>query len=176
MQRLDPVFLLVITFVLGVLLEVAPVRASEADAVDSEADLPRADAAKPDRAKGPIPGGPNDENALWWNDPKIAKSLSLTDEQREKMGEILKVYRQKVPQDQRPEAFHEALVQGDWKAAHGESEKLAKSAETSVRMRGTLKIDVLSLLSDEQREILVDRYPRLVYQRWRRAMRPASTR
>ena len=176
MQRFAPVFLLVITFVLGALLEAAPVRASDAEAVDAEEDLPKADAPKPGPAKGPIPGGPNDKNALWWNDPKIAKSLSLTDEQRNKMGEILKVYRQKVPQDRRPEAFHEALVQGDWKVAHGESEKLAKSAETSVRMRGTLKIDILSMLSDEQREILVDRYPRLVYQRWRRAMRPASPR
>jgi hypothetical protein len=92
------------------------------------------------------------------------------------MGEILKAYRKKVPQDVRPEAFHETLVQGNWKAARGESEKLAKSAETSVQMRGTLKIDVLSLLSKEQRETLVDRYPRLIYQPWRRAMRGASPR
>ena len=28
----------------------------------------------------------------------------------------------------------------------------------------------------EQREMLVDRYPRLIYQRWRRAMRGASPR
>jgi hypothetical protein len=38
-------------------------------------------------------------------------------------------------------------------------------------MRGTLKIDILSLLSDEQRKTLVDKYPRLIYKPWRRAMR-----
>jgi hypothetical protein len=43
-------------------------------------------------------------------------------------------------------------------------------------MRGTLKIDILSSLSKEQREILVDRYPRLIYKPWRRAMRGASKR
>jgi hypothetical protein len=92
------------------------------------------------------------------------------------MGEILKAYRKKVPQEARPEAFHETLVQGNWKAARNESEKVAKSAQASVQMRGTLKIDVLSLLSKEQRETLVDRYPRLIYRPWRRAMRGASPR
>jgi Spy/CpxP family protein refolding chaperone len=171
MQRLAPVFLFVLTFVLGGLLEAAPVHASDAKIIDARADAPKMEAPK-----APIPGGPNDESALWWDDPAIVKALSLTDEQRKKMGEILKAYRKKVPQNQRPEAFHETLVQGNWKAARSESEKVAKNAETSVQMRGTLKIDVLSLLSKEQRETLVDRYPRLIYRPWRRAMRGASPR
>jgi Spy/CpxP family protein refolding chaperone len=171
MQRLARVFLFVLTFVLGGLLEAAPIHADDVKIIEVQADAPKAG-----RAKAPIPGGPNDESTLWWDETPVVKALSLTDEQREKMGEILKAYRKKVPQDVRPEAFHETLVQGNWKAARGESEKLAKSAETSVQMRGTLKIDVLSLLSKEQRETLVDRYPRLIYQPWRRAMRGASPR
>ena len=126
--------------------------------------------------KVPVPGGPMDENALWWNDPAIVKALSLTDEQREKMSEHLKTYRKNVPPNPKPEAFHETLVQGNWKAANSENEKMAKGTATAVRMRGSLKVDVLSLLSKEQRKIMVDRYPRLIYKPWRRAMRGAATR
>jgi Spy/CpxP family protein refolding chaperone len=171
MQRLAPVFLFALTFVLGGLGESAPAHAEDAELIDAPADAP-----KTGGAKAPIPGGPNDPNALWWEDPTLVEALSLTDEQRKKMGEILSAYRKKLPQIVQPEAFHETLVQGDWKAARRESDKLAKNAETSVQMRGTLKIDVLSLLSKEQRETLVDRYPRVVYQPWRRAMRGAPSR
>jgi hypothetical protein len=90
------------------------------------------------------------------------------------MEAYLETYRKEVPRDRKPEVLHEALVQGDWKAARKESEQLAKSTAKAVRMRGMLKIDVLSLLNDEQRKILVDRFPRLVYKPWRRAMRGAS--
>jgi len=181
MKRLAPVVVLAFAFALGGLLEVAPVQAADDAVVDAAADAPKVDAPKAGvpkagRAKAPIPGGPDDKDALWWNDPKIVKSLSLTDEQREKMGEHLKAYHAKVPRDHKPETFQESLVQGDWKAARKESERLAESAATSVRMRGALKIDVLSLLSKEQRETLVDRSPRLIYKPWRRAMRGASPR
>jgi Spy/CpxP family protein refolding chaperone len=146
MQRLAPVLLFVHAFVLVGLVEATPLHAADPD------------------------------KALWWNDPGIVKILSLTDEQREKMGEYLGAYRKKVPRDRRPEAFHETLVQGDWKAARAENEKLAKTAETSVQMRGKLKIDVLSGLSAEQHKMLVDRYPRLIYKPWRRAMGGTSPR
>jgi Spy/CpxP family protein refolding chaperone len=146
MQRLAPVLLFVHAFVLAGLVEATPLHAADPD------------------------------KALWWNDPGIVKILSLTNEQREKMGEYLGAYRKKVPRDRRPEAFHETLVQGDWKAARAENEKLAKTAETSVQMRGKLKIDVLSGLSAEQHKMLVDRYPRLIYKPWRRAMGGTSPR
>ena len=171
MQRLTPVILFVLTFVLAGFLDAAPVHAVAAEIIDAQADAPKASPAK-----GPVRGGPNDKTALWWNDPKIVKVLSLTDEQRKKMGEYLKAFRKKVPENQRPEAFHETLVQGNWKNARIESEKVAKLAETSVQMRGALKIDVLLLLSEEQHKMLVERYPRLIYKPWRNAMSGASPR
>ena len=172
MQRLAPLFLIVLTIVLGGLLQTPPVHAGDKEVIDdAKLDRPK---ARP--AKASVQGGPSDQKALWWDDPKIVKSLSLTDEQRKKMAEYLKVYREKALRDRKPEAFHEALVQGNWKDAHSQSEKLAKAAETSVRTRGRFKIDILSLLSKKQREMLVDRYPRLIYKPWRRAMREASSR
>ena len=166
MLRFIPVVVVMLTFVLGGLLEAASAQDVDTKVIEVKADSPKA----------PIPGGPNDEDARWWDDPKIVKALSLTDEQRTKMGEYLKAYRKNVPPSQKPDAFHETLVQGNWKAARSASEKIAKNAETAVRMRGALKIDVLSLLSKEQRDTLVDRYPRLIYKPWRRAMRGASPR
>ena len=91
------------------------------------------------------------------------------------MEEHLKAYRTKVPRDARLDAFHETLVQGNWKDARRENEKVAKTAEASVRLRGKLKIDVLSVLSAEQHKTLVDGYPRLIYKPWMRAMRGKSS-
>ncbi len=172
MQTLAAALLFVHALVLAGPLQAAPLHALDSKAIDAKADAPKAGG----RAKAPAPGGPKDQNALWWNDPGIAKVLSLTDEQRAKMAEYLKAYRKKVPRDRRPDAFHETLVQGNWKDARTENEKVSKIAETSVRMRGKLKIDVLSLLSGEQREMLIDRYPRLIYKPWTRAMRGTSPR
>jgi Spy/CpxP family protein refolding chaperone len=171
MQRLAPAVLFLLTFVFAALLEPAPVHAADTKVITVPAGGPKAG-----RGKGAAPGGPQDMTALWWNDPKMVKTLSLTDEQREKMDEKLNAYRKQVPRDRRPEAFHEALVQGEWKDARKESEKVAKLAERSVQMRGTLKIDILSLLDEKQRELVVDRYPRLIYKPWRRAMSEGSQR
>ena len=171
MQRFAPVVLFLLTFFLVAMLEPAPVHADDTKVITVPVGGPKAG-----RGKGAAPGGPEDMTALWWNDPKIVKTLSLTDEQREEMAEKLATYRKAVPRDRRPEAFHEALVQGDWKDARSESAKVSKVAETSVQMRGTLKIDILSLLSKDQHELLVDRYPRLIYKPWRRAMSESSQR
>ena len=53
---------------------------------------------------------------------------------------------------------------------------LAERAETSVGMRGRLKIDVLSVLTEERRKTLIDKFPRLIYKPWARAMRSAAPR
>jgi hypothetical protein len=126
------------------------------------------------RAKVPIKGGPNASDDLWWNDPSLIKALSLTDEQREKMARVLAAYHEKLPTDRSAAAFHETLVQGKWQESRAENDKLARIAELSVRMRGDLKVDVLSLLSAEQHRELVDRCPQLIYKPWLRAMRGAA--
>jgi Spy/CpxP family protein refolding chaperone len=175
MQKFAP-YSSTLAFVLAAVLHTAPIAAVGAEDVDADAGADAVDAPEAGAEKAPIPGGPDDENALWWNDPKIVKDLSLTDEQRQKMSQLLQTYRANVAPNPQMDTFHETLVQGSWKEARAETEKLAAAAGTSVRMRGALKIDVLSLLSKEQLANLVDRYPRLIYQRWRRAMRGAPAR
>ena len=160
MQRFTPVVVFALTFVLGGLFEVAPVHAADEEVEAHRAKAPlqagetKVIEVRADSPKNPVPGGPNDEGARWWEDPKVVKALSLTDEQRKKMGEHLKAYRKKVPA--RPET---GGVPRDPRARQlegrrqREREARQEAPETAVRMRGTLKIDVLSLLSKEQREI-----------------------
>ena len=151
------------------LASAAPLQDVDTKAI-AAADAPKAS------PKAPVPGGLKDENALWWNDPGILKVLSLTDEQRQKMTAYQTEYSKQVPRDRRPDAFHETLVQGDWKLASAENDKVAKMAESSVRLRGKLKIDVLSVLDKKQLQMLADRYPRLIYKPWMRAMRGGAPR
>jgi len=196
MRRLAPILLFVILFIFGGPPAAPPAHASDPEPVAAKPDAAKpeaakADAAKPDatkadvakpdaakagKAKGPTPGGPKDKSALWWDDPKIVEALSLTDEQRKKMTEHVTSYRKNRPRDRKPEAFQEALVQGDWKAAKSQNQKLAESAAEAVQLRGKLKIDILSLLTKQQLESLNDQHPRLIYQPWRRAMRGAAAR
>jgi len=150
-----------------VLVFVSTLAAAPGVAVQAEPKPGKAPAA----AKVAVKGGPADRNALWWNDKKIVKQFSLTDEQRKKMDDCLTSYREKVPEPARRAAFHEALVQGKWDEARAELEKLARLADESVRTRGKLKLDVLSLLTQEQHKKLVDGYPLLIYKPWTRAMR-----
>ena len=171
MQAIAPVILLVLAFALAGFANAAPKQADE-----PEIRVVTVPVQKAARGKAPTPGVPGYPTGLWWNDPKIGKALSLTDEQREKMAESLKAYHKKVPESQTPKMFHETLVQGDWKQARRESDKLGKRAAQSIQLRGTLKISILSLLSEEQLKILVDRYPRLIYKPWRSAMSGESPR
>jgi Spy/CpxP family protein refolding chaperone len=117
-----------------------------------------------------------DGNVLWWNEAAIQKALAITDEQRQKMDAFLAAYREQLPAERRPAAFHETLVQGTWKQAREENGKLSALAGKAVQTRGELKINVLSVLSKEQHQKLVDQYPRLIYKPWMRAMRGSSAR
>lgn len=183
MQRLALVILIGLAFVLAGFAGVEEVDAADPEAADATAaeekvlDAQSKALKKGRRGKGPKgAGGANKTDAIWWDDPRVIKAITLTDEQREKMGEFLESYHKSKPQGRKPETFHETLVQGDWKAARAESKKVADAAGNSVRMRGQLKIDVLSALTDEQRKLVIDKFPRLIYKPWRRAMREDPSR
>jgi Spy/CpxP family protein refolding chaperone len=136
-----------------------------------EVELDAKDMAKAKaQAKAKAKAAAQTKTGLWWNEPGIVKALSLTEKQRKKMGEFHRAFRKTVPENRKMEAFHETLIQGNWKKARAENEKNVKGAMESVRMRGTFKIDILSQLNKEQLQKLVDGYPRLIYKPWRRAM------
>ena len=111
------------------------------------------------------------ESKVWWNTPAVVERLSLTDEQREKMDGYLEAYRQTESGENRRPSFGDALADGNWREARKELKQLEDQAVASIRVRGELKINVLSALSDDQRKTLVERYRRLITQRWTQAMR-----
>lgn len=110
------------------------------------------------------------ESMVWWNSPSVVEQLSLADEQRAKMDGYLRAYRRKEPEDNRRPSFGDALAAGSWLEARAQLKQLEDQAVASIRARGELKIDVLSILSEDQRKTLVERYDRLIRQRWANAM------
>ena len=130
----------------------------------------------PEKAPSRPAGRALGRGGVWWNDPNIVSALALTQQQREAMDGHLKAYREDAPKETQRTAFSDALQEGDRKAAHAALSTIAEQASVAVRSRGGLKIDVLSVLSDEQRKKLVDGYPRLIFQPWQRAMSRRGTR
>lgn len=110
---------------------------------------------------------------VWWNDDQAVETLSLSEEQREKMDAYLAEYREKSDRESRltPDAFFDALRGGDWAKARAELKRLSDDAMVPVEARGNLKIEVLALLSDEQLAKLVERYPQLIERPWVRGPR-----
>ena len=86
------------------------------------------------------------------------------------MDGYLQAYRRKEPGDNRRPSFGDALAAGSWLEARAQLKQLEDQAVASIRARGELKIDVLSVLSEDQRKTLVERYGRLIRQRWANAM------
>ena len=166
-----------LTAVLAAALLLASVLALPTEAAPPPNGAEKAAAPKaPIRAPAPAPAGATNRSGIWWQEPGIQKALKLTEEQRAKMDGFLVAYREKLPPERRATAFHETLVQGTWKRARAENEKLSALAAAAVLMRGDLKVNVLSVLSDEQHQKLVDQYPRLIYKPWMRAMQGNPSR
>jgi len=175
MKKITATFVFALVSMLATPGMAAEPQPAEKKVLDLEAGAAGVEKAKAP-VKKPVRGGPKDQRAIWWDDTGIQKALSLTEEQRTKMTGYLKAHRAKVPPVWKLDVFHESLVQRDWKAAEEESKRISKAAELALRMRGQLKIDVLSVLTKEQHALLVDRFPRLIYKPWARATRATPNR
>jgi Spy/CpxP family protein refolding chaperone len=128
--------------------------------------------AKGGKAPAPIGRARTTESVVWWNSPGIVRQLTLGDEQRAKMDGHLDAYRKTSHEASHRTAFSDSLAAGDWKEARTLLKQLEDQAVTSIRARGQLKINVLSVLSEDQRKTLVENYRRrLINQQWKSAMR-----
>jgi Spy/CpxP family protein refolding chaperone len=125
------------------------------------AQEPTVEPAKP--AKRP-------EVRLWWNDPAVVEKLSLSGEQRAQMDQLFGTYLSERKNAARSKnankRFLEALEQGDGERARKELDSWAEGEQGLVQAGGKLKIEVLSLLSEEQRKALASAYPRLIRKSW----------
>lgn len=184
MKRLTLVIPCVLSIVLIGIPQAAPLAAEsekgekKADAPENEVKVIRveldAEAQAEAKAKSKARARAKREkikNPLWWNDDQVVEALSLNDDQRTKMAAFHKAFRKNVPETRTLDAFHEAIATGNWKTARAENEKTVDAAIDSVRSRGLLKVDILSLLNKDQLVQLKEKFPRLIYKPWRRAMR-----
>jgi hypothetical protein len=107
---------------------------------------------------------------IWWNQQKVIKKLQLTEEQRLHMNALLMAHLDwAVKQKSQKELkglLHQALAIGDWDSAQRMIMQMSAHAEQSTRRQLVLKIDVLALLSNEQRQIVSDQMPRILKQSW----------
>jgi Spy/CpxP family protein refolding chaperone len=145
---------------LGLLVAVATAGLGTLSAPARAAD-PAAEQAKP--AKRP-------EAGLWWNDLAVVEKLGLSGEQRAQMDQLFETYlseRKKAARSKNADRrFLEALEQPDMDRARRELDSWSEGERALVQASGKLKIEVLSLLSGEQRKALASAYPRLVRQTW----------
>ncbi len=109
---------------------------------------------------------------VWWNNPDKISELKITDEQRAQMDVHLVDYHGSLG-EQRPlrrirAEFNDALVSGSWEEAHKLSAELVEGIEHSTLRKNDLKIQVMGLMSGEQRELFATEYPRLLKRPWPR--------
>jgi ParB-like chromosome segregation protein Spo0J len=151
--------------VLGLLLALAtfssPARAQ--DPVDEPAKPARQAQAKRAEAR------------LWWNDPAVVEKLELSGDQRAQMDQLFETYlserKKAATSSNARKPFFAALEQGDMDGARRELASWAEGERAGIQAGGKLKIEVLELLSEEQRKALASAYPLLVRKAW--AARPS---
>jgi len=113
----------------------------------------------------------------WWNREAISTELDLTEQQRTRMDEILasSLRLQDEAQQKQREArrrFDAALEQGDFPAARRQAPGLGQAVGNTIESRSTLMIDLLAVLTAEQRRKLLSEHPGLLRQPWEEDPRP----
>jgi Spy/CpxP family protein refolding chaperone len=107
---------------------------------------------------------------IWWNKQRVIKQLQLTQEQRQHMNALLIAHLDWAGKQQSQKelkgSLHQALAIGDWGSAQRISGQMSTQAAQSTRRQIELKIDVLALLSNEQRQIVSEQLPRILKQPW----------
>jgi Spy/CpxP family protein refolding chaperone len=123
-----------------------------------------------DPAEKPAKPAKRAEGRLWWNDPGVVEKLGLSGDQRAQMDQLFETYqgdrKNAARSSNARKPFVEALEQGDMDRARSELDSWAEGERALVQAGGKFKIEVLSLLSEEQRKALASAYPRLIRRSW----------
>lgn len=112
----------------------------------------------------------------WWNQEAKVRELSLSEEQRREMDQLMTVFldvRRKAISDQKEafRAFGEAAVKGP-AATQAAASQLVEAMAASPRAQVQLMVDVTALLSSEQTKKIVEKYPKLLSSQWVRSASP----
>ena len=171
----------VVSFTVALLLTVH-VQASAAETSTPAAKAPEGTPAT--APSGTPPPMQRPTHRTWWNVPQVVDALHLKEAQRTKMDQLLDKALETLQgsqgkQTDQRKAFDAALAKGDWKAARKSAAELREAMTSLTGIQMGLKIDVLALLDDSQRQTFFEKYSHILQRPWgleapmgRRVMRP----
>lgn len=114
----------------------------------------------------------------WWNRDKLYKTLDLSTDQRREMDALLTSFIE-LTAELRPrqrsanESFASAAAEGKWQDARQAATLGIETSGAVGEAQIQLVLDVLTLLSDDQRSLVSEQFPHLLRPNW--AMRTTST-
>ncbi len=146
--------------------DVTPVRAADV----TPAASPTPAAATPHAGETPASSA-SSLDRIWWNRSTFVTTLQLTEQQRHKMDAFLlrALESQRAAQAQfeaKRAAFEAAVTKGDWEAARKAAADARGGLANVWEIQSGLTIDVLSLLSAQQRQDFISKYPQLLRRPW----------
>lgn len=114
---------------------------------------------------------------IWWNQPQKVEELGLSDQQRSEMDAALQRYLAgrggaKTQRREALEALGKALGEGDAKAARSVGDELAGLSSGPIRDQVGMMIEVVAVLTPQQRQKTGSLYPRLLSGLWIRSANP----
>jgi Spy/CpxP family protein refolding chaperone len=113
------------------------------------------------------------KRVMWWNSNDMIVGLKLTAEQRTKMDQVYGWHEaaDETPPGRLRQQFYGELKSADWQAAEKALGLWAEAEKASAKRQGDLKIGVLSLLREDQIEVLQTRGGgNLIRAKWRPKM------
>jgi hypothetical protein len=142
------------------------------------ADKADAEARPPRQLRTPLPPGERAARLAWWNHPAIAEAIGVRADQRAEMDRVMARHVEghlaaAEKRERLGAAFQNALKSGEWDAARKNASELRDGIAQGWYNQALLKIDILQLLTKEQREKLAAEHSELLVRPW---MNPAMQR
>ncbi|MEO1087654.1 MAG: hypothetical protein AAFY88_25750 [Acidobacteriota bacterium] len=113
---------------------------------------------------------------MWWNQSKKVAELGLSDAQRTVMDAAVRRFledRAQAIRDQKGafSAYGDALASGDQAAIEARGAALSAAMATPLEGQVAMMAEVTGVLEAPQRQLLVERYPKLLSRLWIRSGR-----
>lgn len=164
---------------LALILALPPLEAQEAGAqpsteepaASSESTGAGAPEGQPPRRRRRTGGGSSPSSRIWWNQPAKIEALGLSEDQRSQMDSLLMAFleQRRSAAGRRQEALRalgQALARGDWSAARDHGDAVVAATSSPIDLQIELMIEVVGLLTPEQRQALIAEAPRLLSRLW----------
>ena len=105
---------------------------------------------------------------VWWNKDKKISALNLTPELRQKMDQRLIEFLEESQDTPGRDftGFAAELSDGNWDKAQAEAQIIADNSAAGTILQTNLMIDIISMLSDEQRQIMTEKFRGMLRRPW----------